>query len=207
MVIDSYELFTEFIKEKHNSKPTLLLHACCAPCSTYVLELLNQFFDITIYFYNPNIYPVTEMDNRFVEFQKLGKYKLVKADYNPDDFYLAIKGLEAKPEGSERCFKCYELRLENSAMYASKHNFDYFSTTLSISPYKNSKKLNEIGQQMANKYQVKFLYSNFKKKDGYKRSIAICRQLELYRQNYCGCEFSFNEMQIRNKIKQQKILK
>ena len=204
MVIDSYELFTQFIKEKHDTKPTLLLHACCAPCSTYVLELLNQFFDITIYFYNPNIYPASEMDFRYDEFQKLGKYKLVKADYNPDDFYLAVKGLEAKPEGSERCFKCYELRLENSAIYASKHGFDYFSTTLSISPYKNSNKLNEIGQKMANKYQVKFLYPNFKKKEGYKRSIEICRQLELYRQDYCGCVFSYNEAQNRHNRSNEK---
>ena len=204
MVIDSYELFKEFINKKHDSKPTLLLHACCAPCSTYVLELLNQFFDITIYYYNPNIYPISEFETRYEEFQKLGKYQLVKAEFNPNEFYEAVKGLEDKPEGSERCFKCYELRLENSAIYASANNFDYFSTTLSISPYKNSNKLNEIGQIMANKYHVKFLYSNFKKNEGYKRSIGICRQLDIYRQDYCGCVFSFNEAKIRQDKKNSK---
>lgn len=203
MVIDSYDLFKKFISEKHDSKPTLLLHACCAPCSSYVLELLNQFFDITIYYYNPNIWPISEYETRFEEFNKLGNYKLVKADFHPEEFYQVIKGLEDKPEGSERCFKCYELRLENSAIYASKHHFDYFSTTLSISPYKNSDKLNEIGQLMANKYQIKFLYSNFKKNEGYKRSIEICRQLELYRQDYCGCVFSFKEAQNRHNKKSE----
>lgn len=199
MVIDSYELFKKFISEEHDIKPTLLLHACCAPCSTYVLELLNKFFDITIYYYNPNIYPLSEFETRYQEFTKLGQYKLVKSDFNPDEYYQAIKGFEDKPEGSERCFKCFELRLEHSARYAKEKQFDYFSTTLSISPYKNSNKINEIGQNMANKYGVKFLYSNFKKDEGYKRSIQICRQLEIYRQDYCGCRFSLIEANNKKK--------
>lgn len=198
MVIDSYDSFKKFLSEKHNHIPTLLLHACCAPCSSYVLELLNQTFDITIYYYNPNIWPASEYETRAHEFSKLGQFKFVKADFNPDEFYQAIKGLEKFPEGSERCFKCYELRLENSALYASQNNFDFFTTTLSISPYKNSDKLNEIGQRLASKYQVPFLYSNFKKNEGYKRSIKLSQQFGLYRQDYCGCVYSYEEAKKRH---------
>ncbi len=199
MVIDTLEKFKDFISKKHEEKPTLLLHACCAPCSSYVLELLNDHFDLTIYYYNPNIYPKEEFDIRYDEFEKLGKYKIVKEYYNPNEYYSAIKGYEHLPEGSKRCYNCYDFRLEKSAKYAKEHNFDYYSTTLSISPYKNSNSINEIGQKYANQYGVKFLYSNFKKNEGYKKSIILCAQYEIYRQDYCGCEFS-----LEDSIKKQK---
>lgn len=194
MVIDTLEKFKEFISAKHEEKPTLLLHACCAPCSSYVLELLNEHFDLTIYYYNPNIYPKEEFDIRYEEFQKLGKYKIVKEYYDPSEYYEAIKGYEHLPEGSKRCHNCYDFRLEKSAKYAKENNFDYFTTTLSISPYKNSNVINEIGQKYANEYGVKFLYSNFKKNDGYKKSILLCAQYDIYRQDYCGCEFSLEDL-------------
>jgi predicted adenine nucleotide alpha hydrolase (AANH) superfamily ATPase len=199
MVIDSYDLFKQFINEKRDIKPTLLLHCCCAPCSSYVLELLKDVFDITIYYYNPNIYPLEEYDERLKEFEKLGNFKIIKADFEPQDFYQAVKGLESIPEGGERCFACYNFRLQNAAIVAKERAFDYFSTTLSISPYKNSYKINEIGQKLADQYGVKFLYSNFKKNEGYKRSIEICKNLEIYRQDYCGCIFSWQASQEKHK--------
>lgn len=202
MVIDSYEKLKKMISEKRDVNPSLLLHCCCAPCSSYVLDLLKEAFDITIYYYNPNIYPENEFEIRYEEFNKLGLFKIVKADFYPKEFYDAIKGHELEKEGSERCFKCYNLRLEHAAVYASKNNFDYFSTALSISPYKNSNKINEIGQNLANIYNVKFLYSNFKKEEGYKKSIVLSKEFDLYRQDYCGCIFSYKEAQIRKQKKE-----
>jgi len=193
MIIDSYPLLKKFIKQKRESKPTLLLHSCCAPCSSYVLEFLQETFDITIYFYNPSIYPKSEYDKRLAEFSKLGDFKIVEGAYEPKEFNKLIQGLEKIPEGGLRCFKCYKQRLEKAAVLAAEKNFDYFTTTLSISPYKNSDKINEIGQSLATKYNTKFLYSNFKKKDGYKKSIQISNDLNLYRQQYCGCYYSLEE--------------
>ena len=180
--------------------PTLLLHSCCAPCSSYTLEYLSNYFDITVYYYNPNISPKAEFDKRFGE-QKLliaslpakHEIKLVEGDYNYGDFSEIAKGFENTKEGGERCFRCYKLRLEKSAHLAKEQGFDYFCTTLSISPLKNSQKINEIGLEVAEKYGVKWLPSDFKKKEGYKRSIELSKEYNLYRQNFCGCVFSKKE--------------
>lgn len=180
--------------------PTLLLHSCCAPCSSYTLEYLSNYFDITVYYYNPNISPKAEFDKRFNEQKRLiaslpakHEIKLVEGDYNYSDFLDIAKGFENVKEGGERCFRCYRLRLEKSARLAKERGFDYFCTTLSISPLKNSQKINEIGSEVAEKYGVKWLPSDFKKKEGYKRSIELSREYNLYRQNFCGCVFSKKE--------------
>ncbi|MBQ3904566.1 MAG: epoxyqueuosine reductase QueH [Eubacterium sp.] len=179
------------------NKPRLLLHACCAPCSSYVLEYLSKYFDITVYYYNPNISPVGEFEKRFEEIKRLiaemplkNEVKLVKGVYRYEDFVDAAKGLEHIPEGGERCFACYRLRLEKTAQLARDEGFDYFCTTLSISPLKNSQKINEIGFELEKEYGVKWLPSDFKKKEGYKRSIELSREYNLYRQNFCGCVYS-----------------
>lgn len=179
------------------TKPTLLLHACCAPCSSYVLEYLTKYFKITILYYNPNIYPEEEFDKRYNEIDKLIKempscsdVELVNVGYRNSDFEDAIDGLRDELEGGKRCFKCYELRLRESVIYAKNHNFDYFTTTLSISPYKNATKLNEIGELLEKEYNVKYLHADFKKKNGYKRSIELSKIYNLYRQDYCGCVYS-----------------
>lgn len=180
--------------------PTLLLHSCCAPCSSYTLEYLSNYFDITVYYYNPNISPKAEFDKRFNEQKRLiaslpakHEIKLVEGDYNHSDFLDIAKGYENVKEGGERCFRCYRLRLEKSARLAKEQGFDYFCTTLSISPLKNSQKINEIGSEVAEKYGVKWLPSDFKKREGYKRSIELSREYNLYRQNFCGCVFSKKE--------------
>lgn len=180
--------------------PTLLLHSCCAPCSSYTLEYLSNYFDITVYYYNPNISPKAEFDKRFSEQKRLiaslpakHEIKLIEGDYNYSDFSEIAKGFENVKEGGERCFRCYKLRLEKSAHLAKEQGFDYFCTTLSISPLKNSQKINEIGLEVAEKYGVKWLPSDFKKKEGYKRSIELSREYNLYRQNFCGCVFSKKE--------------
>lgn len=184
-----------FINRLEN-KPKLLLHSCCAPCSSYVLEYLSKHFDITVLYYNPNIYPEKEYffreneQERFINQVFSNDVKFKKEEYNPDEFYTAVKGLEGIKEGGERCFKCYHLRLEKTAQIAKKNNFDYFTTTLSISPYKNAEKLNEIGEALSEKYGVKYLVSDFKKKNGYKRSTELSREYNIYRQDYCGCVFS-----------------
>lgn len=180
--------------------PTLLLHSCCAPCSSYVLEYLSNHFYITVFYYNPNIYPNEEYQKRVTEQKKFiseldAKYPIqfIEGNFDTDRFYDLAKGHESDREGGERCFKCYELRLEESALIANKKCFDYFTTTLSISPHKNADKLNEIGEKLAEKYHVKYLYSDFKKKNGYKHSIELSNQFGLYRQEYCGCIFSKQE--------------
>lgn len=197
MSIHTAQELKSFIEEPHSCKPKLLLHACCAPCSSAVLELLRDAFDITIFFYNPNIYPKEEYDKRLAEFAKLGNYPLIEGPYSPDAFYEDILGMEELPEGSHRCFTCYEIRLEETAKVAAQNNFDFFTTTLSISPYKNAEKINEIGLALEDDYGVSFLYSNFKKNDGYKRSIELCKELGIYRQSYCGCIFSYEDMRKR----------
>ena len=177
-------------------KPSLLLHACCAPCSSYVLEYLDKYFDITIYFYNPNITSQEEFDKRKDEFEKFralyNSYKIVIPKYDNLEFYDKVKGLEKEPEGGERCFVCYRLRMEKSAEYAKNNNFDYFASTLSISPHKNANKLNEIGFLLEKQYNVKYLPNDFKKNGGYLKSIQLSKELNLYRQDYCGCIYSKN---------------
>ena len=180
-----------------NKPPRLLLHACCAPCASYCLEYLSNYFDITVYYYNPNISPAGEFDKRFNEIKRLIKelpvkneVKLVEGVYRYEDFLSIAEGLEDVKEGGERCFKCYRLRLEKTAELARDEGFDYFCTTLSISPLKNSQKLNEIGFELEKEYGVKWLPSDFKKNEGYKRSIELSRKYNLYRQNFCGCVYS-----------------
>lgn len=186
--------------EKKDYKPKLLLHVCCAPCSSYVLEYLNKYFDITAFFYNPNISTKSEYEHRAEELIRFIKEKdfenpvdTIISPYNPNEFYNMAMGLEECEEGGPRCFKCYGLRLEKSAQIAKEGGFDYFTTTLSISPLKNSQKLNEIGANLEEKYGIKYLYSDFKKNNGYKRSIELSKEYDLYRQNFCGCEFSKRE--------------
>lgn len=177
--------------------PTLLLHSCCAPCSSYVLEYLSQYFHITLYYYNPNITDREEYDKRIQEQQRLiqelpvkNPIRFMTGDYEPQRFFQLSRGLEQIPEGGERCFRCYELRLEETAKLAKDLNFDYFTTTLSISPLKNAAKLNEIGESLSEKYNIPYLCADFKKKNGYKRSVELSRQYQLYRQDYCGCIYS-----------------
>ncbi len=184
------------INEK-NITPTLLLHSCCAPCSSYVIEYLSPYFNITILYYNPNISPIEEYEKRKQEQIKLikelptkNKVNILDCDYDNDLYEKTIKGLEKEPERGSRCTKCFLLRLEKTAITAKKNNFDYFGTTLTVSPYKNSKLLNEIGLSLQEKYNIKYLYSDFKKNNGYKRSIELSKEYNLYRQNYCGCIYS-----------------
>ncbi len=183
--------------------PKLLLHACCAPCSSYVLEYLSKYFEITIYYYNPNIHPeneyirrINELKKFLTEFKLKNKVNLVEETYNPLEYFNEIKGLENLGEKSERCYKCYKLRMEKAVEYAKVNNYDYFTTTLSISPYKKSGWINEIGAILEEKYNVKYLYADFKKKNGYKRSIELSKEYGLYRQDYCGCIYSKQEREI-----------
>ena len=183
--------------QKGQTVPRLLLHSCCAPCSSYVLEYLSEFFEITVFYYNPNIFPEGEYTKRILEQQTLihdmpTKYPVsfLAGAYDSDKFYAMAKGMENLKEGGARCFGCYALRLEETAKLAKEGKFDYFTTTLTISPLKNAEKLNEIGNKLAEKYGVSYLPSDFKKKNGYKRSIELSKEYGLYRQDYCGCEFS-----------------
>ena len=181
--------------------PRLLLHSCCAPCSSSVLEYLRRYFEITVFYYNPNISMEAEYQKRVEEQKRLiNAYNqlpdsgypiaVIEGDYEPEVFYVAAKGLEQCPEGGERCFACYELRLGKTAALAKKQAYDYFATTLTISSLKNAAKLNEIGERLAERYQISWLPSDFKKKNGYKRSIELSAEYGLYRQNYCGCVYS-----------------
>ena len=179
------------------SKPTLLLHACCGPCSSYVLEYLVKYFQITVFYYNPNISPEQEYHHRVEEQKRLisemcPDVKLIEGTYEPQKFYEMAKGLENEPERGARCLKCYRMRLEKTAEVAKSGNFDFFTTTLSISPQKDSAVLNEIGRQLSTEYDIPYLFSDFKKRGGYKRSIELSAQFNLYRQNFCGCIFSRN---------------
>ena len=177
--------------ERENRVPTLLLHSCCAPCSSYCLEYLSNYFKITVFYYNPNIYPEEEYRN------------FVEGAYEKERFYEMAKGLEDCPEGGERCFLCYELRLREAAELAKKMQMDYFTTTLSISPLKNAEKLNEIGDALAEEYGIAYLNSDFKKKNGYKRSVELSEQYGMYRQYYCGCVFSKNQRDREIALKNQ----
>lgn len=200
-----------YMKENYNNlfknevanfdkKHSILLHSCCAPCSSHVISVLKDYFDITILYYNPNISPIQEYEKRkqeqinFIKQLDCG-IKIMDCDYDNDVYEECIKGLENEKEGGARCLKCFRLRLEKTAKLASINNFDYFCTTLTVSPYKNSQVINNIGKELMNIYNVKWLYSDFKKEEGYKHSIALSKQYNLYRQDYCGCIYS-----IRNKI-------
>ena len=185
------------IQGLNGRRPSLLLHACCAPCSSYVLEYLSRYFDITLFFYNPNIAPEGEYQCRVAELKRLvaemlpdSGIKVVEGKYDPERFHAAVKGLEQEPEGGARCAVCYRLRLEESARMAQEMGFEYFTTTLSISPLKNAKWLNSIGEELAPIYETKYLTSDFKKREGYKRSIQLSAEYGLYRQDYCGCAYS-----------------
>lgn len=194
-----YLLFEKQIEEIKNfpSVPNLLLHSCCAPCSSQVISTLTNFFNITILYYNPNIYPKEEYLKRKEEQKKLlnkiesiNKLNIIDCDYDNEVYEQTIKGLEKEKEGGSRCYKCFSLRLEKTAKIGEEKNYDYFSTTLTISPHKNSKIINIIGKSLEDKYNIKWLYSDHKKKDGYKKSIELSKKYNLYRQNYCGCIYS-----------------
>lgn len=180
-----------------NRVPTLIIHSCCAPCSSYVLEYLSQYFKITVLYYNPNIFPREEYEYRISEQERLIKtmnfvndVKLIGSEYTPKDFFNAVKGFEKEPEGGRRCELCFEVRLRYTAALAKKMNFDYFTTTLSISPLKNAQVLNELGIYIGQEYGVEYLQSDFKKRNGYKRSVELSKEYGLYRQDYCGCVYS-----------------
>ena len=196
--IDTLDKYKTFINGEMNIKPKVLIHACCAPCSSEVLKELNSVCDITIYYYNPNTYPYEEYVKRFNEFQKLpDSFNIINETYNEKEFIDYVGNVEGLKEGSVRCYKCYDLRLKQTAKKAKELNFDYYTTTLSISPYKNSKWINEIGNRYAKEFGVEFLYSDFKKNDGYKKSIILSKEYDLYRQDYCGCRFSIEELKDR----------
>lgn len=198
----NYDLEMEKQINHLNNKKTLLLHACCAPCSSAVLERIAEYFDITILYYNPNITEKEEYEKRLQELEKfvneinLDNIKVMPGRYQPEEFFEMSKGLEQEKERGKRCYQCYRLRLEETAKIAEQQNFDFFTTTLSISPYKNSKWLNEIGADLDKKYQSTYLYADFKKKNGYKRSIELSKQYNLYRQDYCGCIYSKKEKEL-----------
>ena len=206
------KILEQITKDESEKGQRLLLHSCCAPCSSYVLEYLRQYFRITVFYYNPNISMEPEYRKRVEEQKRLiAKYNalegkgyeidVIEGDYEPATFYEIAKGLEQCPEGGERCFACYELRLVKTAILAKEGRYDYFSTTLTISPLKNAQKLNEIGERLSLEYQIPWLVSDFKKKNGYKRSVELFAEYDLYRQDYCGCIYSKQE---RERIKQEK---
>lgn len=191
-----FEKQIENIKEKKYI-PSLLLHSCCAPCSSQVITSLTNYFDITILYYNPNIYPEEEYLKRkkeqiklINEINNINKLEIINCDYDNDIYEQEIKGLENEQEGGSRCYKCFKLRLNKTAQIAKENNYDFFSTTLTISPYKNSKLINIIGKDLEKKYNITWLYSDHKKRDGYKKSIELSKKYNLYRQNYCGCIYS-----------------
>ena len=201
----NYQKELEQVISRHDSRkevPSVLLHSCCAPCSSYVLEYLSQYFQVTVFYYNPNIYPQQEYTHRVKEQQWfIDQYPLqrkvdfIEGRYDTETFYEITKGMEQMPEGDMRCFACYELRLMETAACAKRLNMDYFTTTLSISPRKDANKLNEIGEKLAKEYGVLYLNSDFKKKNGYLRSVQITKSYGMYRQDYCGCIYSMQERQ------------
>ncbi len=192
----NYDKKLEEIINNLSFKPKLLIHSCCGPCSSYVLSYLNKYFDITIYYYNPNIDTKEEFNKRLSEQKRLIKemfndeIKVIDGEYIPSIYYSKIKGHEKDKEGGERCHICYKMRLEETAKFAKENNFDYFTTTLSVSPYKNAKVLNLLGEELEKEYNIKYLYADFKKKDGYKKSVMYSKEYNLYRQDYCGCVYS-----------------
>jgi predicted adenine nucleotide alpha hydrolase (AANH) superfamily ATPase len=178
----------------------MLLHACCGPCSTAVIERLRDNYELTVFFYNPNIHPRSEYELRLREAEKVYKHfnvPFVVGEYDPENWFLAVKGLENEPEGGKRCLVCYKFRLERAMKYAKENNFDIVTTTITISPHHKADFINNIGNELAKKYNVKFLPENFKKKDGFLRSVQLSKELSLYRQEYCGCIYSKLEMERR----------
>lgn len=194
--------------EKSGKRPSLLLHVCCAPCSSYVIEYLERYFDLTLYFYNPNISDIAEFAYRLNELERFvtervgENFPIITPKYDPDEFYAAVRGLENIPEGGSRCFVCYEQRLRKTAEAAKKMGMEYFTTTLSVSPYKNTNKLCEIGSALEKETGVKYLLSDFKKHNGYLRSIELSSIYGLYRQSFCGCSFSEAEAEARRKARE-----
>ena len=219
------ELDKLLLKLPEGKAPRLFLHSCCAPCSSYVLEYLSRYFSITVFYFNPNISLETEYRKRVEEQKRLietynreierdvkeeGERKrypisIVEGDYEPECFYQIAKGLEQCPEGGERCFACYRLRLEETAKLAIAGAYDFFATTLTISPLKNAVKLNEIGEELAQIYDVAWLPSDFKKKNGYKRSIELSQEYNLYRQDFCGCIYSKMERERQKQAAEEHI--
>ena len=189
---------------KEGVVPSLLLHSCCGPCSSYCIEYLSQYFNVTVFYYNPNIYPDDEYyhrvkeQKRFIEaFPTKHPVAFIEGDYDKEHFYEIAKGLEHEPEKGARCHKCYDLRLRRTAFVAKEKGFDFFTTTLTISPMKDSQVLNEIGIRISDEVGVKWLPSDFKKKEGYKRSTELSKEYDMYRQDYCGCVFSYRERQLQ----------
>jgi len=195
---------------KAGERPLLALHSCCAPCSSAVLERLNEAFRIVVYYYNPNISPEAEFSHRAEEQMRLATemplrdVSVVQGEYDPNTFFERVRGHEGDPEGGERCGICFEMRLRQTAEFARQIGADYFTTTLSISPLKNAKRLNAIGEALAEEYGIKYLVSDFKKKDGYRRSVALSEEYGLYRQDFCGCVFSKMERERQKKEMQEK---
>ena len=183
-------MLEETISRLNGERPGLLLHACCAPCASYCLEYLTQYFDVTVFSFNPNIMPREEYDRRLEQFEKLRifDFGLIEGEYAQADYLDAVRGMEKEREGGARCEVCFRMRLEKTAELAAGR-FDYFASTLTVSPHKNAELINRIGAELAERYAVKWLYSDFKKRDGYKRSVLLCRELDIYRQTYCGCLF------------------
>lgn len=207
-MINEYIEFKKFLDnlKLSNIRPKLLVHVCCGPCASYCLDLLNKYFDISILYYNPNTYPVEEYNLRKDELVKLldlAKYNIniLEVPYNHEEYLNAVKGVTNLPEGSKRCYNCYDLRIKKLAETADDYNFDYYTTVMSVSPYKNSLWINELGKKYENK--SKYLYSNFKKENGYRISIEMSKEYNLYRQDYCGCEFSKNEHEIKMSQKEK----
>ena len=194
-----YKLYQKEL-ESIKDKKKILLHSCCAPCRSSVIMSLMEHFDITILYYNPNISPIKEYEKRKKEqielinkLKKIAQVNIIDCDYDNDVYEERIKGYEECPERGQRCTICFNLRLEKTAKIAKENNFDYFCTTLTLSPYKNAKLINEIGEELSKKYKIKWLYSDFKKNDGYKKSIELSKKYNLYRQNYCGCKYSIRK--------------
>lgn len=207
---ENYSNKCEQILNELKEKKKLLLHSCCGPCSSYVITYLTNYFDITVLYYNPNIYPYEEYIKRKNEQIKViellnskstNNIDIMDCDYDNNLYEKKIKGLEMEPERGKRCEICYKLRIEKTANIAKDNKYDYFCTTLSVSPYKNANLINKIGEEMEQKYNIKWLYSDFKKKDGYKKSIMLSQKYNLYRQNYCGCIYS--KKNIINSLQEQ----
>lgn len=203
----NYNLKMNDIISSLKSAPKILLHSCCGPCSTECITRLTKYFDITVLYYNPNIEPQEEYEKRKQEqirfikaFKPINKLDFMDCDYDNASFERMTEGLEKEPEGGKRCHKCYELRLKKTANIAKEKGYDFFGTTLTVSPYKNSQIINEIGEIVSKNVGVEFLYSDFKKEDGYKKSIELSKEYSLYRQNYCGCHYSKDNAIIKEEV-------
>jgi len=190
------------ILRQGESRPRLLLHCCCGPCSSSVLEYLSQYFDITILWYNPNIYPQSEFEKRFQTLEQLigqmglaDRVQVLTQPWRSEDYYRQVRGLENEPEGGLRCAECFRLRLKETARLAKQEGYDYFCTTLSLSRHKDAVLINSIGEELAEAVGISWLPSDFKKRDGENRSIELCEKYGVYRQLYCGCEFSLRRRQ------------